>query len=96
MTLLETRGLSRRYGGVTAVNDVLFRLERGEIRSIIGPNGAGKTTFVSMICGRIAPSAGSIFFEGSDITGLAPWRRVHARHRLHVPDHQHLSASHRG
>ena len=76
MTLLETRGLSRRYGGVTAVNDVSFRLERGEIRSIIGPNGAGKTTFVSMICGRIAPSAGLVFFENQDITGLSPWRRV--------------------
>jgi branched-chain amino acid transport system ATP-binding protein len=76
MTLLETRGLSRRYGGVTAVNDVSFRLEQGEIRSIIGPNGAGKTTFVSMICGRIPPSAGSVFFEDRDITTMSPWRRV--------------------
>jgi len=76
MTLLETRGLSRRYGGVTAVNDVSFRLDRGEIRSIIGPNGAGKTTFVSMICGRIMPSAGAVFFEDHDITALSPWKRV--------------------
>jgi branched-chain amino acid transport system ATP-binding protein len=76
VTLLETRGLKRLYGGVTAVNDVSFRLERGEIRSIIGPNGAGKTTFVSMICGRIAPSAGSVFFENQDITALSPWKRV--------------------
>jgi branched-chain amino acid transport system ATP-binding protein len=76
MTLLETRGLSRRYGGVTAVNDVSFRLERGEIRSIIGPNGAGKTTFVSMICGRIVPSSGAVFFEDRDITAMSPWRRV--------------------
>jgi branched-chain amino acid transport system ATP-binding protein len=76
MTLLETRGLSRRYGGVTAVNDVTFRLERGEIRSIIGPNGAGKTTFVSMICGRILPSAGAVFFEDRDITAMSPWKRV--------------------
>jgi branched-chain amino acid transport system ATP-binding protein len=76
MTLLETRGLSRRYGGVTAVNNVSFRLERGEIRSIIGPNGAGKTTFVSMICGRIMPSAGQVFFEDHDITAISPWKRV--------------------
>lgn len=76
MTLLETRGLSRRYGGVTAVNDVSFRLERGEIRSIIGPNGAGKTTFVSMICGRIMPSTGSVLFEDHDITAMSPWKRV--------------------
>jgi branched-chain amino acid transport system ATP-binding protein len=76
MTLLETRGLSRRYGGVTAVNDVSFRLERGEIRSIIGPNGAGKTTLVSMICGRVTPSGGTVLFEGQDVTALSPWRRV--------------------
>jgi branched-chain amino acid transport system ATP-binding protein len=76
MTLLETRGLSRRYGGITAVDDVSFRLERGEIRSIIGPNGAGKTTFVSMICGRIMPSSGAVFFEDHDITAMSPWKRV--------------------
>jgi branched-chain amino acid transport system ATP-binding protein len=76
MILLETRGLSRRFGGITAVNDVSFRLDRGEIRGIIGPNGAGKTTLVSMICGRILPSAGSIFFEGHDITSLRSWTRV--------------------
>jgi branched-chain amino acid transport system ATP-binding protein len=76
VTLLETRKLCRRYGGVTAVDDVSFRLERGEIRSIIGPNGAGKTTLVGMICGRIEPSAGYVFFEGHDITALSPWKRV--------------------
>jgi branched-chain amino acid transport system ATP-binding protein len=74
--LLKTTGLSRRFGGITAVNDVSFELNRGEIRGIIGPNGAGKTTFVSMICGRIMPSAGSIFFEEIDITSLRPWKRV--------------------
>ncbi len=76
MTLLETKGLSRRYGGVLAVDDVSFRLERGEIRSIIGPNGAGKTTFVSMISGRIRPSSGSVFFADHDITAMSPWQRV--------------------
>jgi branched-chain amino acid transport system ATP-binding protein len=76
MMLLETRGLSRRFGGITAVNDVSFELNRGEVRGIIGPNGAGKTTFVSMICGRIMPSAGSIFFEKADISSLTPWKRV--------------------
>ncbi len=52
------------------MNDVSFRLERGEIRSIIGPNGAGKTTFVSMICGRIAPNAPALFSRASDITEM--------------------------
>ncbi len=76
MTLLETRGLTRRFGGLTAVDGVDLTLERGEIRAVIGPNGAGKTTLVGMICGRIAPSAGRIGFEDADITALRPWHRV--------------------
>jgi branched-chain amino acid transport system ATP-binding protein len=76
VTLLTTHGLSRRFGGLNAVNEVDFALARGEIRAIIGPNGAGKTTLVSMICGRIAPSSGRIDFEGEDITRLRAWNRV--------------------
>ncbi len=76
MTFLETKTLSRRFGGLTAVDRVDFRLEPGEIRAIIGPNGAGKTTLVSMICGRLAPSGGAILFDGADITRLPPWERV--------------------
>jgi branched-chain amino acid transport system ATP-binding protein len=76
VTLLETAGLSRRFGGLQAVRDVAFRLEEGEIRAVIGPNGAGKTTFVSMISGRVQPSAGTIAFRGRDITALRPWQRV--------------------
>jgi branched-chain amino acid transport system ATP-binding protein len=68
--------LSRRFGGIKAVDGVDFALERGEIRAIIGPNGAGKTTLVGMICGRIDPSAGRIHFEDRDITGLSAWSRV--------------------
>ncbi|MGE0502613.1 MAG: ABC transporter ATP-binding protein [Rhizobiaceae bacterium] len=74
--LLSTHGLSRSFGGLKAVDSVDFSVSRGEIRGIIGPNGAGKTTFVSLICGRIAPSAGRIVFEGEDITALAAHRRV--------------------
>ena len=76
VTLLATHGLSRRFGGVRAVDDVDFVLSSGEIRAIIGPNGAGKTTFVSLICGRVPPSAGRVIFEGQDVTRLAPHRRV--------------------
>jgi branched-chain amino acid transport system ATP-binding protein len=76
MTLLTTEGLSRHFGGVLAVDAVNFNLARGEIRAIIGPNGAGKTTLVSMICGRVSPSAGRITFEGGDITRMRPWNRV--------------------
>lgn len=74
--LLETRNLSRSFGGLQAVSDVNFRVEKGEIRAVIGPNGAGKTTFVSLISGRIAPSSGSILFEGQDVTALPAFRRV--------------------
>ena len=76
MTLLVTSELSRRFGGLSAVDQVSLVLDRGEIRAIIGPNGAGKTTLVSMICGRIAPSSGRIAFEDEDITGMRPWHRV--------------------
>ena len=74
--LLETRGLSKNFGGLKAVSDVNFRVEKGEVRAVIGPNGAGKTTFVSLISGRIAPSAGTILFEGEDVTELPAFRRV--------------------
>jgi branched-chain amino acid transport system ATP-binding protein len=78
MTLLEARGLTRHFGGLKAVDDVDFDLETGEIHALIGPNGAGKTTFVSLLSGRISPQAGSIRFQGKDITGLPAHRRVRA------------------
>ncbi len=76
MTLLATRDLSRRFGGLTAVDSVDLAVSPGEIRAIIGPNGAGKTTLVGMICGRIASSSGRVTFDGEDITGLPAWDRV--------------------
>jgi branched-chain amino acid transport system ATP-binding protein len=74
--LLQTVSLRRTFGGLVAVRDVDFRVDRGEIRAIIGPNGAGKTTLVSMISGRLAPSAGRIVFAGADITAARAHRRV--------------------
>ncbi|TPM14867.1 ABC transporter ATP-binding protein [Mesorhizobium sp. B2-3-6] len=74
--LLTTKGLSRNFGGLRAVDSVDFTLVPGEICAVIGPNGAGKTTFVSLISGRIPPSSGSIVFDGSDITGLPAYVRV--------------------
>ncbi len=74
--LLSTRNLCRSFGGLKAVDNVDLDVMRGEIRAIIGPNGAGKTTLVSLICGRIAPSAGSIVFEGRDITSTPAHKRV--------------------
>jgi branched-chain amino acid transport system ATP-binding protein len=74
--LLVTKGLTRHFGGLKAVDGVDFSLMPGEIRAVIGPNGAGKTTFVSLVCGRVEPSAGRIVFDGADITALPAHRRV--------------------
>jgi branched-chain amino acid transport system ATP-binding protein len=76
MPLLTTKGLSRHFGGLHAVDGVDFALIPGEIRAIIGPNGAGKTTFVSLLSGRIRPSAGMILFDGADITSMPAHQRV--------------------
>lgn len=76
--LIETRGLTKRFGGLTAVDSVALAVEPGEIRAIIGPNGAGKTTLVGMLCGRIRPTSGTILYEGRDITDAAPWARLAA------------------
>lgn len=67
--ILEVRGLTRRFGGLTANNDIFFTVEPGELRGIIGPNGAGKSTFFKMITCEMAPSSGTIHFQGRDITG---------------------------
>ncbi|MDX1786062.1 ABC transporter ATP-binding protein [Roseovarius sp. ZX-A-9] len=76
MTLLSTRGLSKSFAGLQAVRNVDFDLTKGEVRALIGPNGAGKTTLVGMICGRISPSAGTVHFDGRDITALPAHRRI--------------------
>ncbi|MER9408060.1 ABC transporter ATP-binding protein [Mesorhizobium caraganae] len=76
MPLLTTKGLSRKFGGLRAVDGVDFQLMPGEIRAVIGPNGAGKTTFVSLISGRIQPSSGMIVFDGTDITSRPAYLRV--------------------
>jgi branched-chain amino acid transport system ATP-binding protein len=73
-SLLRTEGLTIRFGGLTALNNVNFQLRREEIRAIIGPNGAGKSTFFNCITGVLRPTAGRILFHGEDITGLSPDR----------------------
>ena len=67
--ILRAEGLTKRYGGLVANNNVDFQVRRGERRGIIGPNGAGKTTFFKMLTCEVAPSDGRIVFEGRDITG---------------------------
>ena len=69
---LAVRRVSCRYGGLTAVNDVSFEVQRGEIFGIIGPNGAGKTTLFNVITGMARPAGGQVVYRGDDLTGLPP------------------------
>ncbi|HEX8108354.1 MAG TPA: ATP-binding cassette domain-containing protein, partial [Kofleriaceae bacterium] len=78
MALLQTRGLTRRFGGLTALDRVDLALGAGEILGVIGPNGAGKTTLFSLIAGSLRPSAGEILLDGRPVTRLAAHRRVRA------------------
>ena len=71
-SVVETRGLTMQFGGVTAVDNVDFRLERKELRCLIGPNGAGKSTFFKCLTGQLKPSGGHVFIDGEDTTGLDP------------------------
>ncbi|MFN2645818.1 MAG: ABC transporter ATP-binding protein [Burkholderiales bacterium] len=72
--ILELEGLTKRFGGLTAVEDVSFSVAPGRITSLIGGNGAGKTTLFNLITGYLAPDAGRILFKGSRIDGLPPHR----------------------
>ncbi len=70
--LLELQGVSKRFGGIDAVRGVNLRVDRGEIIGLIGPNGAGKTTLVNLVTGVHRPSAGTVRFEGVDVTAQRP------------------------
>ncbi len=74
MALLEIRGLTKRFLGVTAVDRVDLRVERGELVSLIGPNGSGKTTLFNCITGYLAPDGGRVSFRDRDVTGAPPHR----------------------
>ncbi len=76
MTLLQTKGLTRIFGGLTAVDNVDFELPAGQIHALIGPNGAGKSTFVGLVAGRIEASSGNVWFDGEDITRLPAHARI--------------------
>ena len=73
--LLETKNLTRDFGGLRAVNEVNFLMRKGELMSIIGPNGAGKTTFFNLLSGHLPPTRGQIFFMGREITELPSHQR---------------------
>jgi branched-chain amino acid transport system ATP-binding protein len=76
--MLEVAGLTKRFGGFTAVSNVSFRVDEGEILGLIGPNGSGKSTIFNMLSGTLAPNGGSIRFQGREIGGTAPHGIINA------------------
>ena len=78
MSLLRVENVSRRFGGLLAVDNASFTVAQGAIVGLIGPNGAGKTTLFGVISGFIPPSAGRVVWDGADITGQPPHRRAQA------------------
>jgi len=75
--LLQLVSVTKRFGGLAAVDDLSFSLQKGEILGVIGPNGAGKSTMVNVIGGSMTPTSGMILYQGHDITRLPPNRRAH-------------------
>jgi branched-chain amino acid transport system ATP-binding protein len=71
-SVLETHGLTMRFGGVTASDNVNFKLKAGELRCLIGPNGAGKSTFFKCVTGLLTPTEGHVYMRGQDVTGWQP------------------------
>jgi branched-chain amino acid transport system ATP-binding protein len=74
MNILEVKRITRRFGGVTAVDDVSVDVEENTLLGIIGPNGSGKTTFVNIISGFVRPDSGSVLFRGKSLIGLPPYK----------------------
>jgi branched-chain amino acid transport system ATP-binding protein len=74
--VLETKGLVKQFGGITATDNVSLSVEKGARHALIGPNGAGKTTIINLLTGVLRPTAGTIALDGQDITHLEPHKRV--------------------
>ena len=74
--ILQARGISKRFAGITALNDVDMAVAPGELVGLIGPNGAGKTTFFNCLLGMLRPESGVVIFDGRDITGLPVYKRA--------------------
>ena len=91
MTLLEVRGVSKRFGGVQAVQGVSFDVRQGDIKAVIGPNGAGKSTLFNLLTGVTAPDAGEVRLEGTAIHGRPP-HQVAARGVARTFQHLRLFA----
>jgi branched-chain amino acid transport system ATP-binding protein len=75
-SFLEVKGLTKKFGGLTAVNDATFSMERHQIIGLIGPNGAGKTTLLRLMTGILKPDSGSVLCMGQEMAGKYSWEIV--------------------
>ena len=89
--LLEVSGLTTRYGSISALRDVSLSVGAGEVVGLIGPNGAGKTTLLNTVAGLLPPAAGTVAFDGTDVTGAAPEQMLKSGLAL-VPEHRRIFA----
>ncbi len=87
--MLEVSGLTTRYGAISALRNVSLTVSSGEVVGLIGPNGAGKTTLLNTIAGLLSPAAGSVTFDGADVTGAAPDKLLRKGLAL-VPEHRRI------
>lgn len=87
--MLEVRGLTTRYGAISALRDATLSVGAGEVVGLIGPNGAGKTTLLGSIAGLLTPASGSVTFDGTDITGAPPEQLLRSGLAL-VPEHRRI------
>ena len=87
--MLEVEGVTTRYGAITAIRDVSLRVDAGEVVALIGPNGAGKTTLLGSVAGLLRPAAGTVRFQGTDVTGRSPDAMLRAGAAL-VPEHRRI------
>ena len=75
--MIKVESVSKRFGGVHAVNNASIEIEKGSITGLIGPNGAGKTTLFNMIAGNLTPTSGRLYLDGEDVTGVPPYELFH-------------------
>ena len=87
--MLEVGGLTTKYGAISALRDASLTVGSGEVIGLIGPNGAGKTTMLGTIAGLLAPAAGTVTFDGADVTGASPEKLLRSGLEL-VPEHRRI------
>ncbi|MEL7648921.1 MAG: ABC transporter ATP-binding protein [Sedimentibacter sp.] len=87
--MLRVENLTVKYGGIAAVRDVSFEVEKGKIVALIGNNGAGKTSTLKTISGLVHPAGGHVFFEGNEITGMKP-HEIAKMGLIHIPEGRHI------